>query len=316
MRNVAPAMAFVQPAVTATAGAVGIAIEGLNASIPGDDKYHDNSGTSLTLPPLDPYGPTTRWFEVFSRGTIACDWQAQTNASWVKLSQYSGTVGPNNGTDSRVHVSIDWTTAPQVVNNTNVAINFTTGCGTRGFAEWYGEPVVVLPVHLRGIPPNFTAGFVESDKYVAIEGPNYQRVHDPTGGAGPNVTYHTLRNYGRTYGGVTLWPQDAQPVTADTGPALEYDLYLFTNASNVNVTLYLSPTQNYLSDLDPLHFAVSLAPVGTTATPQTVRFIGDSIGANLPAGWGYAVGDAVVSISSSLVLLVFVAQSTPPAPYT
>ncbi|KAI4597249.1 hypothetical protein KJ359_004762 [Pestalotiopsis sp. 9143b] len=308
MRNVAPALSFVQSAVSAVSGSVGIAVEGLNASIPGDDKYHTNSGKYLTLPPLDPYSAPTRWFEVFSRGTVSCDWQAETDQPWVKLSQYSGTVGPGNGTDSRVHVSIDWASAPQIVNNTVSNINFTTGCGDRGFSGWYGSPYIQLPINLRSIPSNFTTGFVESDKYVAIEGPNYQRIYSPTSSNSTSVgatysnsttntstglTYHTLKDYGRTYGGVTLWPQDAAPVTPETGPALEYDLYLFTNATNVNVTLYLSPTQNYNSDRDPLHFAVSLSPAGSTQQPTTVRFVGDSIGADMPPSWGYAVGDAV-----------------------
>ncbi|KAI0126804.1 immunoglobulin I-set domain-containing protein [Xylariales sp. AK1849] len=294
MRNVAPAMSFVQPGVSAIAGSVGVGVEGSNASIPGDDKYHANSGTTLTLPPLDPYGPATRWFDVFSRGMIACDWSAQTDKPWVKLSQYNGTIGPGNGTDSRVFVSIDWASAPRITNNTNSNINFTTGCGRKGFATWYVAPIVQLPINMRTVPSNFTIGFVESDKYVAIEGPNYQRIYTPSNSTNSNVTYHSLKNYGRTFGGVSLWPQDTQPVTPDSGPALEYDLYLFTNVSNVNVTLYLSPTQNYLSDSNPLQFAVSVFPAGSTqAAPKTVRFIGDSIGADLPPSWGYAVGDAV-----------------------
>jgi hypothetical protein len=294
MRNVAPYLSFVQSGISATSGAVGIGVEGLNASIPGDDPYHTNSGTSLTLPPLDPYGAATRWLDVFSRGPIACDWVAQTDLPWVKLSQYSGTVGPGNGTDSRVYVSIDWSSAPQIVNNTVSNINFSTGCGRNGFSEWYGAPVVQLPINLRSIPSNFTSGFVESDGHVAIEGPNYQSIQASSNTSNPNITYHTLKNYGRTYGGVSLWPQDTQQLTAESGPALEYDLYLFTNVTNANVTLYLSPTQNYLSDLNPLQFAVSLFPAGSLqAPPQTVAFIGPSIGAALPQYWGYAVGDAV-----------------------
>ncbi|ORY57807.1 uncharacterized protein BCR38DRAFT_461082 [Pseudomassariella vexata] len=298
MRNVAPAMAFVQPGVTAIAGAVGIAVEGLNASIPGDDKYHTNSGASLTLPPLDPYGAASRWIDIFSRGTFSCDWSAQIDLEWVKLSQSSGTVGPGNGTDSRIYASVDWANAPQIVNNTVATINITNGCGLQGFQQWYPAPIVLLPINLRSIPENFTTGFVESDKYVAIEGPNYQRIHPSLNNSSSNststLTYHTLKNYGRTLGGVTLWPQDTPSVTADSAPSLEYDVYIFTNTTNVNVTLYLSPTQNYLSDRDPLHFAVSLFPAGSTqATPQTVRFIGDSIGQDMPTSWGYAVGDAV-----------------------
>ncbi|KAI1077309.1 glycoside hydrolase family 115 protein [Whalleya microplaca] len=294
MRNVLPAMAYVQTAVSSIAGNVGIAIEGLNASIPGDDKYHGNSASNLVLPPLDPYGPISRWFDVFSRGPRNCDWWAETDLPWVKLSQYSGTVGPENGTDSRVFVSIDWAGAPQIINDTTASINFSTGCGREGFVSWFGAPIVQLPTNLRTVPSNFTQGFVESDKHVAIEGPNYQRIHTPSNTSDSEITYKILKNYGRTSGGVTLWPQTASIQTPESGPALEYDLYLFTDVSKVNVTLHLSPTQNYLSDESPLEFAVSLFPAkAEQAEPQRVRFVSDSIGSGMPAGWGRAVSDAV-----------------------
>ncbi|CAJ2500490.1 Uu.00g033430.m01.CDS01 [Anthostomella pinea] len=294
MRNVLPAMAYVQTAVSSIAGNVGIAAEGLNASIPGDDRYHGNSAASISLSPLDPYGPATRWLDVFSRGAMDCDWSAQSDLPWVKLSQSSGTVGPGNGTDTRVLVSIDWETAPQIVNTTMANINFSAGCGAGGFTSWYSAPIVQLPIYLRTIPSNFTLGFVESDEHVAIEGPNYQRIYTPSNSSDLEMTYHTLKNYGRTLGGVTLWPQTTPPQTPESAPALEYDLYLFTNVSNANVTLYLSPTQNYLSDKKPLEFAVSMFPAGgAQAAPQVVPFVGDSVGQNMPAGWGAAVGDAV-----------------------
>ncbi|KAK7935948.1 hypothetical protein PG985_001443 [Apiospora marii] len=316
MRNVAPALQYVQSAVASVAGGIGISVEGSNATIPGDDKYHANSGNTLALPPLDPYGPKSRWFDVFARGPKACDWSAQVDTPWIKLSSSSGTIGPGNGTDSRVFVSVDWAAAPQIVNNTVAKINFTSGCGRAGFSKWYSPPIVQVPIHLRRVPANFTAGFVESDGHVAIEGPNYQRIHRPTSSSSSlpiskrnstldpgsedsnNVTYRTLVNYGRTLGGVTLWPQDAPPQTPESGPALEYDVYLFSNASRANVTLYLSPTQNYLSDKTPLQFAVSLAPrtsgdSSSGAVVQTRAFVGDSVGQGMPPGWGAAVADAV-----------------------
>lgn len=218
------------------------------------------------------------------------------------LSQYSGTVGPDNGTDTRVLVSIDWENAPQIVNSTMATVNFTTGCGREGFANWYGKPLVQLPIDLRSVPPNFTEGFVESDTHIAIEGPHYQRIYYPPSNLTNNtdlITYHTLKNYGRTLGGVTLWPQTTLQLTPATAPALEYDIYVFTNTTAANVTLYLSPTQNYLSDEDPVKYAVSLFPRGagntTTTAPQVqVRsFVGPSIGTGMPSGWGSAVADAV-----------------------
>ncbi|OTB01216.1 glycoside hydrolase family 115 protein [Hypoxylon sp. CI-4A] len=295
MRNTLPSMAYVQTSVSAVSGSVGIAIEGSNATIPGDDKYHANSGSTLVLPPLDPYGPVIRWFDVFSRGTVNCDWQAQTDLPWVKLSSYQGTVGPDNGTDLRVYVSVDWDNAPQVTNDTVANINFSTSCGREGFSSWFGKPIVQLPINSRTIPSTFTEGFVESDKHVAIEGPHYQRIYTPSDvSPDSEITYHTLKNYGRTLGGVTLWPQTTPPQTTESAPALEYDLYLFTNISKANVTLYLSPTQNYLSDNTPLEFAVSLFPAGAEqAEPQVVQFVGESVGAGMPPGWASAVADSI-----------------------
>ncbi|KAI1365565.1 hypothetical protein F5Y08DRAFT_303523 [Xylaria arbuscula] len=300
MRNVLPAMAYVQSAVSSIAGNVGIAVEGLNASIPGDDKYHSNSGNTLVLPPLDPYGPSTRWFDVFSRGTRDCDWTAKTDMSWVKLSQSQGTVGPGNGTDTRVLVSVDWAAAPQVTNSTTANIKFTAGCGKEGFTTWYSSPTVQVAINVRKTPTSFTQGFIESDKTVAIEAPNYQRIYNPSNATASNITYLSLENYGRTKGGVTLWPQTTPPQTPSTAPALEYDVYLFTAVPKVNVTLHLSPTQNYLSDKTPLQFAVSLFPAGEAqAEPQVVRFVPDSIGADLPVGWARAVGDSIWGLDPS-----------------
>ncbi|KAI0405898.1 hypothetical protein F4802DRAFT_138996 [Xylaria palmicola] len=293
MRNILPAMSYVQTAVSSIAGNVGIAVEGSNATIPGDDKYHGNSGNTLVLPSLDPYGPATRWFDVFSRGTRDCDWSATVDLPYIKLSQNKGIVGPGNGTDTRVLVSVDWSTAPQVVNTTTANIKFKAGCGKEGFTTWYGSPVVQVPVNLRKVPSSFKSGFVESDKTVAIEAPHYQRVWSPPGSNAAAMKYLTIEDYGRTLGGVTLWPQTTPPQMPDTAPALEYDVYLFTAAPKVNVTLHLSPTQNYLSDKTPLQFAVSLSPAdGAQTSPQVVRFVPDSIGPDLPAGWAKSVADS------------------------
>ncbi|KAH9893097.1 glycoside hydrolase family 115 protein [Xylariomycetidae sp. FL2044] len=304
MRNTLPAMAYVQTKLSAVAGNIGISVEASNGTIPGDDKFHSNSGNTLVLPPLDPYGPATRWFDVFSRGTLDCDWSAQSSLSWVQLSQDSGTVGPGNGTDTRVYVSIDWESAPQIVNTTTADINFTTGCGHDGFSKWYGAPIVQLPINLRSIPSNFTEGFVESDKHIAIEAQNYQRIFTPSNASDSDITYKTLKNFGRTRSGVALFPDTTPPQTPESAPSLDYDLYLFTNSSIANVTLHLSPTQNYLSDNNPLAFAVSLFPAGgaeevTGAAPEVVNFVPPSIGSNMPVGWNAAVADSIWGLDKS-----------------
>src|SRR3954447_1232252 len=111
MRNSLPAMVHVQTDFASLAGEIGIGVEGSNATVKGDDRWHGNSANDLTLPPLDPYGPATRYIDIFSRGTKDCTWNASPFQPWIQLSQSSGTVGPNVP-DNRILISVDWKSAP------------------------------------------------------------------------------------------------------------------------------------------------------------------------------------------------------------
>jgi hypothetical protein len=289
-------MVHVQTDFVSLAGEVGVGVEGSNATVQGDDKYHPNSGSTLAVPPMDPYGPVTRYFDVFSRGTKECEWTASPWQPFVKLSQYTGTVGPSAG-DTRVYISIDWSAVPDAPYSTIVNINVTTPC--RGM-DRYGFPLprVQVPVIKRAVPANFTAGFVESDGHVSISGAHYQSILPPAQNSSlnNNVTYHKFAHYGRTGSGVGLVPLNTEKQTPQTAPALEYNLYLFSNHSAANVTLLISPALNYLGDYDPLEYAVSLAPQGGNAADvpvKSVRPVGATVGSNMPAGWGTAVADNV-----------------------
>jgi hypothetical protein len=288
-------MSYVQSKVVSLAGHVRFGVEGSNASVGGDDKFHANSGNVLVLPPLDPYGPATRYFDVFNAGTKTCEWKAAVGQPWVKLSKSSGTVGPD-GADERVFVSIDWSKAPKAPSTTTVNINVTTPCrDLERFA--YREPIIQLPVISRAVPGNFTKGFVEADGHVAIEAPHFQTT---TKGGNSDAKYHTFKNYGRTLGGVGLVPADLDKLSLEDAPALEYNVYLFSNFSTANVTLYLSPSHNYLTESDPLEYAVALYPTGQTApTPQRVKYVGPTRGASMPDGWGTAVADAVWGVHTN-----------------
>ncbi|KAK1775538.1 hypothetical protein QBC45DRAFT_445140 [Copromyces sp. CBS 386.78] len=293
MRNTLPAMVYVQTHFVSLAGHVGVGVEGSNATVQGDDKYHSNSGNNLSLPPMDPYGPATRYFDVFSRGTKDCAWQAAPWQPWVKLSQYNGTVGPK-GSDTRVQVSIDWSKAPKAPFSGAVNINVTNSC--RGLdRNGYAEPMVQVPVQIRSVPSNFTKGFVESDGHMAITGAHYSAIIPPKTKSKLNdkVTYHTLKKYGRSGSGVGLVPLNTEKLTVETAPALEYDLYLFTNHTKANVTVLMSPALNYLGEWTPLEYGISLYPAGSAApSPKMVRPVGPTVGTNLPEGWGYAVADS------------------------
>ncbi|KEY64611.1 hypothetical protein S7711_02816 [Stachybotrys chartarum IBT 7711] len=304
MRNSLPQMTYIQTSRVSLAGQVRVGVEGSNASISGDDQFHPNSGNTLSLPPLDPYGARTRYFDVFSAGTRSCAWTASPWQPWVRLSRYNGTVGPSEE-DTRVYVSIDWENAPRAPNTTMVNINVTTPCRD---LERYAvrEPVVQVPVVRREVPRNFTRGFVEADRYVAIEGPHYQAIV-PAEADESEAEYHTFRNYGRTLGGVGLWPPTLDKLDIAEAPSLQYDMYLFTNHTTANVTLHISPSQNYMTDNQPLEYAISLYPSGTRRPPAPVRVrpVGPSA-VDMPPGWGGAVADSAWGVSTNTTTTAFV----------
>lgn len=287
MRNQLPPLSFVQTLETSLAGDIGVAIEGSNASVSGDDSYHDNSGRTLTLSPLDPYGPKTRWIDIFGRGVSGCDWQVSPWTDYVIASPSSGTTG-SNGTDTRVFISVDWSKAPAAPSTTSVNINITSSC-----PEWgnYDAPLVVLPVTNVAVPTGFS-GFVESDKHIAIEAKHTSRDTEVDG-----VKYQSIAGLGRTLSGVVLVPILAPSQPVGEGPVLEYDIYTFTNAPKTNVTLHISPSLNQMGRSRPLKYAITF----DAETPKVVQPIADTTGldgAALPAGWEAAVADSVWGLTS------------------
>lgn len=342
MRNTLPDMRFVQDVFPSLGGEWGIAVEGSNASAQGDSQWHPLSTNDLYLPPLDPWGAADRYIEVFHRGPNPCNWFASHEEDFISLTHYEGSVGGDNGSDTRIFVTVDWDKAPAAPNTTEVYIDFTSDC--RGFEQYAGdEPRVVVTVQNRLVPDNFTEGFVESDGYVAIEALHWQSIYPAQNVTGdhddrddddepalpPNATallrrhgnetgdhhhghggsdgpeYHLLENYGRTHSGVGLFPLDTEKLAVGEGPALEYQLYLFTNAS-AEVTLYISPAANYLGDGTPLEYAIVLFPTGDEQPePTRVEPIGPNVGGSMPEGWDGAVADAVWGLTGGYTTSTF-----------
>ncbi|KAI9898859.1 hypothetical protein N3K66_005320 [Trichothecium roseum] len=328
MRNALPPLTYVQTRLTSLAGNVRVGVEGSYAGVPGDDAYHANSGNTLVAPPMDRYGPgkNMRWFDVFLAGAAEeCEWTAEANVSWARLSQTRGVVGTAGHNDTRVTVEIDWDAAGEGEGEgegreggeleTAVEIAVDSPCRKWDKSRYaYGGARVQIPVRLRSVPGDFARGFVESDGYIAIEAPHYQAVtNGSSGGSGEgngkkDVSLHVFEDYGRALGGVGAWPPATEKMGLEEAPSAEYDVYVFTGGVTANVTLYLSPGQNYLGDATPLEYAVSLYPVSTEGdgtdaiadvTPPLSsyvrrQFVGPASEgeAGMPPGWDDAVADA------------------------
>jgi hypothetical protein len=261
------------------AGDLGVTVEGSNATVPGDDRWHTNGGNSLELPALTPYTPR-RWIDIYNVGTQSTNWKIQAEP-FVKLTQSSGTLSPEDD-DVRVYIEIDWSAIPVGTGKKSVMnITSSTDYGTQ-----FGMPSVSMQLNNTAVPSSFSAGFVETAPgYVSFEAEHYTRKTD----AG-NLTYMLLPHYGRTLSGIKLNSNLVEGLTTSTAPRLEYDFYTFTpttSAKGLNVTLILSPTLN-INPKAPLAYVAQIDDL----EPQRRQYVIDQPQPDFPVGWGAAVAQA------------------------
>ncbi|KAF2023272.1 hypothetical protein EK21DRAFT_81310 [Setomelanomma holmii] len=277
MRQSSPDLRYVQVLERSLAGDMGVAVEGSNATIPGDDAWHSNGGGSLNLPNITPFTPK-RWIEIASRGTGAFSWNISADP-FITLSQKAGTIGPNDP-DVRVYVDVDWTqVADGFGKKSTLNISSSTDYGTQG-----GNPQVIVQVNKTSIPSNFSVGFVESAGQLAFEAEHYTR----TSSAG-NLSYMTLPKYGRTLSAVKLDSGLAEGLTSATAPVLEYDFVTFTPTTatkGLNLTLILSPSLN-VNPKKPLAYIAQIDD-----KPEVRRqYVIDRPQPDFPVNWGTAVAN-------------------------
>lgn len=284
MRNTLPPLAYTQLLEDSVAGPMGVSVEGSNATVPGDDTWHDLSSNTLTLPPIDPYGPKSRWIDVFSRGTEDFTFTVTPKQPWVKASPSSGTItASGKDTDQRVQLSVDWDKAPS--GSTTVSIDIALDSKDYGN---FGMPTVELPVNKTTVPASFH-GFVESDATVSMEA-----AHTTRNTSTDDTSYTVIPGYGRTLSGVTLLPVLADTQEPPSSPRLEYDLYLFSNASTAKATVYLGSSLN-TDPSRPLSYAIAL----NDAKPEVVQFVPSTPLGSLPSNWETTVSNAVWSNTTS-----------------
>lgn len=278
MRQSTPDLRWVQTLERSLAGDMGIAVEGSNATIPGDDQYHSNGASSLSLPPITPFTPP-RWLEIAHVGTGEFNWNISTDP-FITLSQNAGTLNPNDE-DVRVYVDVDWSRIPGAFGaKSTLNISSSTDYGTQG-----GNPQVIVQVNRTSVPSSFENGFVESAGQLAWEAEHYTRVTPSPSHS--NLTYTVLPKYGRTLSAVKLNDSLAESLSSTTAPVLEYDFFTFTpttSAQGLNVTLILSPSLN-INPKKPLAYIAQV----DDKPEQRRQYVIDQPQPNFPVNWGITV---------------------------
>ncbi|KAJ6441587.1 glycoside hydrolase [Purpureocillium lavendulum] len=160
-------------------GQMGVSVEGHAGVRPGlVNEESDRTRPSrrdlvpgLTLGAVTRYGPPSRWFEVWTRGTPAVRWTAavaaissslSSSCPWLRLSCCSGVLVPGEE-DARVDISVDWDQVPNDFDD-EVLIDVRSDAGD--FEQ------VHLPVNGHRVPSSFRKGFVEGPGYVSMPGPS------------------------------------------------------------------------------------------------------------------------------------------------
>jgi Glycosyl hydrolase family 115/Gylcosyl hydrolase family 115 C-terminal domain len=291
MRNSLPAIGYTQQLENGLPGMMGVTCEAQNASVPGDDEWHTLSTNALTLPPMDPYGPATRWIDIFSRGTSSFDFNISTN-SYVTATPSHGTLSgsstPNGTTDTRVLISVDWASVPS--NQSISIINITTTSSViAGHYGSFGMPSILLPLNKTFVPASFH-GHVESDATISILPAHFSA---NTSSKDSSAYYEAIPNAGRELGvaGITLYPPLAPSQdTSSKSPKLSYDIYTFTPTPVANITVYINPALNTNPNL-PIKYAIAV----NAEKPQTIQPIPSTILGTLPDMWTNMVSNAVAS---------------------
>jgi hypothetical protein len=257
--EVAPALSDVHPREGAS---MAVAVEGSEVAFPSQD-----AGTA-TLPPLDVVTRGTRTIEIFIRGSTPFNYTVSADPSIV-VSRASGKV-----VDTVVlNVSADWDAVPAGDSIATLQIRADTG----------EKQIVSVPLSKpSGLPPTTFKGFVETDRHIAIEAPHFSRAIND--GA---TTWRTLPDFGRTLGGVTMFPVTA-PESPKPSAHLDYDVWLFSTGE-IHVELQLAPSLDFQSG-EGLRFGISfddepphILKLGTMATKEN---------------WNTAVADGVRRVTS------------------
>ncbi|RDA93890.1 hypothetical protein CP533_4505 [Ophiocordyceps camponoti-saundersi (nom. inval.)] len=229
-RNMLDGLCYVQTKEDSnpSVGHMGIAVEGNEGSRPGhinedSDRTHPSRKwlePGVTLPSMTPYGPQTRYFEVYHRGTQAFSWVAKPQYEWMRLSQTSGNLGPRDD-DARVVVTIDWS-------------RVRTDFDQRVYIEVIGSRDGYEKVHVtvrNARPPQSFTGFVETSGHLAIDAGDWAQ-----------APYVRLPALGRPLAGSVTLPNETDFGRADELPFLRYSVYVLTERENAGLELQFNMT--------------------------------------------------------------------------
>ncbi len=207
--NIMPRVTEVTPGEGAK---LGVAIEGSELAWPGPAE-------SATLPPFDSLNCQKRWIEIFNRAGHEADYNVTANQPWVKLSQTSGILGP----DQRIWIQIDWKQIPVGKQQATLTV---TG------ADMQSVLITLNAVRSERFTADNTQAFGGLTGPVAIAAESAVK-NIPVG----KVSWEEIPDYGRGISGMSVFPATARSILPPhKAPCLEYPVFI-AKAGDVKVNL-------------------------------------------------------------------------------
>ncbi|KAB8241196.1 hypothetical protein BDV35DRAFT_397917 [Aspergillus flavus] len=256
-------------------GWIGVAVDGHPGIRPGltneeSDRTHPSRRdlvAGVTLPPMEPYGPKSRYFEIYCRGTKSVSWTLTSTHRWLTLSPSSGTIQPKGG-DERVKITVDWERVPSQLDDI-LLVDLRSSLGD------YEQ--IHIPVSNRTVSADAT-GFVEADGHVSIYATSFIN--------SPLSAYRILPFIGRTpTGGVALTA--GTPVSHSE--YLQYPFITFTPTAAATLILEFTLTLDTDTNL-PITYDIQLDD-GALASHRLVPQVEKP--GKLPDGWQESVMDNI-----------------------
>jgi hypothetical protein len=243
----------------------------MGVAIEGSEDWWPQAKSMPVLPEFNVYQQQTYTIEVFNRGKVPFEYQAEAGVPWLLVAPTQGTVEK----ECCLVVRVDWQQAQSGTQHAPITI---TGP--------HGSQVIVRAVIHNPVAPkkDQVQGFVEGNGYVSMEAEHYTQAVETE-----SIRWQHIPGLGRTLSAMTTVPVTVQrQVPGENSPRLEYCMHLF-HSGPVKVQAYISPTLDF-HNTGGLRYAISF----DDEPPQIVNIWTD----NSNRAWEQAVSDNIkVSVS-------------------
>ncbi|KAJ1329667.1 glycosyl hydrolase 115 family protein [Microdochium nivale] len=188
---------------------------------------------------MDPQGKGVWHVDLFHRGDhrVPITWSISSKPAWLTVAPASGQL-MRHALEQRLNFTVDWDAVPPRLDQwVYVGIKFDT-------SPWFDQ--ILMPIMNFGVPDDFV-GFPESQSFISIEAPHFQRRSAPSASG---VTYEHIPHLGTRSdsGSIALRPYKAARADRTAGQEawVEYDFYLYYD-TEVWARIYI----NGALDTDP-----------------------------------------------------------------